>query len=383
MRVVWITHNYPRRAGDLSGAFLHPLAVALRQLDIDVRVVVPSDAGQGGRHALDGVPVRRVRYASPAGERLAYGGTMANALRTPAGWWRLARLGRALRRGARAELAGAARGQYLVHAHWWIPAGLAAPPDVPMMLTSHGTDARLLDRFPISAIIARPVYRRARLVTTVSQALARTVERRTGVTVADDCVHPMPVVDAVRPWTDRSGGLVAIGRLTRQKRFALALDAFAALRASQPELTLTIVGDGPERAALQHQAAALGVTTAVRFTGTVDPERVPDLLASAVCCLMPARDEGFGLAAAEALMQGVPVVACTDGGGLLDVVGASRGGRVVAPTAGAIATAAAELMASADAAAAAHDAGRHWREQLSAACVADRCLDWYGRVLHA
>ena len=44
--------------------------------------------------------------------------------------------------------------------------------------------------------------------------------------------------------------------------------------------------------------------------------------------LFPARDEGFGLTAAEALMAaGVPVVACTDGGGVLDVVPSSGAGR--------------------------------------------------------
>ncbi len=252
-----------------------------------------------------------------------------------------------------------------------------------MLLTSHGTDVRLLDRVPISAVLARRVYRRARLVTTVSHALARTVERRTGVTVTSDCVHPMPVVDAVRPWTDRRGGLVAIGRLTAQKRFALAIDAFAAMRATMPALTLTIVGDGPERTRLQDQVASLGIANAVHFMGAVVPDRIPDALASAVCCLVPARDEGFGLAAAEALMQGVPVVACDDGGGLLDVLGDSRAGRVVAPTPTAIAKAADELMSSTDTPAAAQEAGNHWREELSAACVADRCLDWYDRVLHA
>ena len=40
--------------------------------------------------------------------------------------------------------------------------------------------------------------------------------------------------------------------------------------------------------------------------------------------LFPAQGEGFGLAAAEALMAGVPVVACWDGGGLLDVVPETR-----------------------------------------------------------
>ena len=65
MRVVFVTHNYPRAPGDLAGAFLHPLAVALRQRGHDVRVVAPSDAGRGGEEEFDGVRVTRVRYASP------------------------------------------------------------------------------------------------------------------------------------------------------------------------------------------------------------------------------------------------------------------------------------------------------------------------------
>lgn len=48
MRVVFLTHNYPRWPGDLSGSFLGTLAAALVRRGIEVRVVAPSDAGQGG-----------------------------------------------------------------------------------------------------------------------------------------------------------------------------------------------------------------------------------------------------------------------------------------------------------------------------------------------
>ena len=65
MRVVFLTHNYPRHAGDIAGAFLHPLATALRARGIDVRVVAPSDQGKGGEDEVDGVPVVRARYAAP------------------------------------------------------------------------------------------------------------------------------------------------------------------------------------------------------------------------------------------------------------------------------------------------------------------------------
>ena len=115
MRVVFLTHNYPRVPGDLSGSFIATLAVALVARGIEVRVVAPSDEGRGGEEELDGVHVRRVRYASARRETIAYRGTMASALRAPAGWRALAGLWRALPRAAREEVAA---GADLIHAHW-------------------------------------------------------------------------------------------------------------------------------------------------------------------------------------------------------------------------------------------------------------------------
>ena len=382
MRVVWITHNYPRFVGDVAGGFLHPLAVALRQLGVDVRVVAPSDAGQGGEAPLEGVPIRRVRYGTAADERLAYQGTMLGALKSPRGAFAFNRLRRALRAGAEAELEGAGTAA-VVHAHWWVPSGLAAPIGAPMVLTCHGTDVRLLDRFPVTAWLARPTFRRAQVVTTVSNALAEIVHRRVGVHVADDAIQPMPVAVIERPLTEGSGGVVVIGRLTTQKRVQLAIEALAITAQRGRSLTLTIVGDGPARPALEARVSQLGLAASVHFAGAVRPDQVPRFLATASCCVMPATGEGFGLAAAEALMQGVPVVACVDGGGLGDVVPSSGAGRVVAPQADAIASAVLELIDDPEARESARVAGMRWRESLSPDAVAQRCLTWYQRALYA
>ena len=79
MRVVFLTHNFPRWPGDVSGAFLATLAQALVRRGIDVRVLAPSDAGQGGRGGVRGRAGRRVRYAAARRETLAYRGTMQDA----------------------------------------------------------------------------------------------------------------------------------------------------------------------------------------------------------------------------------------------------------------------------------------------------------------
>ena len=162
MRVAFLTHNYPRAPGDISGAFLRTLAVALVRRGIDVSVVAPSDRGAGGGEVDEGVRVRRVRYASAGAETIAYQGTMASALRRPGGAIAFRALWSALRGAAAAELSG---GADLSHAHWWVPSGWAVPRGAPFVLTCHGTDVALLDRSAVARMLSRPVFARARVVT--------------------------------------------------------------------------------------------------------------------------------------------------------------------------------------------------------------------------
>jgi glycosyltransferase involved in cell wall biosynthesis len=380
VRVVFLTHNYPRWPGDLSGSFLGTLASALIRRGIDVRVVAPSDAGQGGATVVDGVPVRRVRYASARAENLAYRGTMLSALRRPGGWAALVGLWRALRRATREELES---GADLIHAHWWVPAGLALPPGAPSVLTVHGTDAALLRRSRIARRLARPVFRRARVVTAVSRQLAEWVQSGAGRHVAPSYIQPMPIRSSTFPWSRGGGGAVVVARLTPQKRVRLAIDAVATIISCGHDLPLTIVGDGPERAALEEHVANVGISEFVHFAGAVDPAAVPDYFARADVMIFPSREEGFGLAAAEALMAGVPVVACWDGGGVLDIVPEAGAGRLTLPSAPALSDAILSILQDPDRREMARLVGESWRARLAPDQVAEICHGWYREALSA
>ncbi|MEZ4456299.1 MAG: glycosyltransferase [Gemmatimonadales bacterium] len=323
MQVVFLTHNYPRDADDLAGGFLRPLAIALRDRGHDLAVVAPSDGGQGGVDRLDGIPVHRARYAAPGRERYAYSGRMTEALRSPAGWWAVGGMLRSLRRTVRQV----ARPGAVVHAHWWFPSGVAAPPERPAVVTLHGTDGRLLHA-PLAPARARLAFRRGRVVTTVSAPLAEAVRARTGRVVDADHICPMPVIDqGVR--SAGGGGLVFVGRLTAQKRVHLAIEAHARLRQERPGLALTII-DGPERSRLEALAAGLGTTPDVRFTGQLAPAAVAPILGGSDVFVFPAEREGLGLAAVEALMAGLPLVVCRDGGGVLDLLAEPGAGEAAA-----------------------------------------------------
>jgi len=381
VRIVFLTHNYPRHPGDLAGAFLHPLARALAARGLDVRVVAPSDQGRGGEDVLDGIPVRRVRYASPGRERLAYTGQMQSALHSPGGWLAFGSMLRALRRAGREAASGS--GDTVVHAHWWVPAGLAAPPELPLVLTVHGTDGVLLDRSSAVRAVARGVFRRARVVTAVSDPLARTVCAAARLDRGSCRVQPMPVDTTAWGWSEGGDGCLVVARLTRQKRVDLVLRALGHLRRSGRVVPCTVAGEGPERPALEDLARSEGVEGQVRFTGRLAPGEVHDLLMRADVAVSPFLQEGFGLVAAEALMAGVPVVACEDGGGLLDIVPREQGGRVVAPDSGRIAEAIVALFDGAADRAGARAAGQEWRERLDPERVAGRFARWYQEALGA
>jgi glycogen(starch) synthase len=174
-----------------------------------------------------------------------------------------------------------------------------------------------------------------------------------------------------------------VARLTPQKRVHLAIEALVELRRMGPPRVLTIVGDGPERGALEALTRNLGVADAVSFRGAQPPAIVAQLLSEADLALFPARHEGFGLAAAEALMSGVPVVACMDGGGVLEVVPRDGAGRVTEPDSTTIAEASRDLLQASGTKALAAIEGERWRQALSPAAVAETCERWYREALGA
>jgi glycogen(starch) synthase len=109
--------------------------------------------------------------------------------------------------------------------------------------------------------------------------------------------------------------LLAVGRLVPEKGFDVALRAFAQLVAHFPGLRFIVVGDGPERGALESLAAALVPADAVTFLGWIDPERMPAMMNGATIVLMPSRwDEPFGLVAVEAAQMARPIVGSRVGG---------------------------------------------------------------------
>jgi len=106
-----------------------------------------------------------------------------------------------------------------------------------------------------------------------------------------------------------------VGRLLYWKGVHLALQAFAQVRQTHPESTLTIHGRGPERDWLHKMAERLGIEEAVHWSErNVSEEQLYDLYRKHTAFVFPSMHDACGAVVIEALSQGLPVI-CLDTGG--------------------------------------------------------------------
>ena len=230
-------------------------------------------------------------------------------------------------------------------------------------------------------------YRRAGAVIAVSAAV-RALLLREGIPAERIHVIPDAVdiahVTAVRDWPPEvppvaAGAplIVTIAALTREKGVDVLLDAAAQLHTTHPTARWIVLGEGPERAALEARSVALGIDQVVTLAGFVPgPEAV---LRAATVAVQPSRSEGLGSSVLDALALGVPVVATT-AGGLPEAL--AWGGGVLVPPGSAVELAAAVGRLVDDPAERRRlgEAGRAAAEQFSVDRLVQRTLDVYRSV---
>jgi N-acetyl-alpha-D-glucosaminyl L-malate synthase BshA len=196
------------------------------------------------------------------------------------------------------------------------PTGRAAAPR--LVTTLHGTDITLVGSDPSFLPLTRFTITASDAVTTPSAWLARATHETLGVParVAIEVIPNFVDADRFRPAAEPrplpgAPVVVHVSNFRPVKRVGDVVEVFARLRAQRP-VRLRLVGDGPDRPAIEARAAALGLGAEVELLG----ERVdlPAVLREADLFLLPSETESFGLAALEAMASGVPVIASAVGG---------------------------------------------------------------------
>lgn len=212
---------------------------------------------------------------------------------------------------------------------------------VPLVATVHGfTDVTLTERMALYSRLDRLALRRADRVVLVHRGMTatpglnrlhdhrwRVIEN--GIRVADRA-RPNGTLDAevVRFCQTRSLVLGAVGRLSREKGLDILVRAASALLRSDDRSGLVILGEGPERPALERLSAELRLTDRVLMPGYRTYAR--DYLGLFHLFVLPSLTEGLPITLLEAMQAGVPIVASRVGG-VPQVLEDGRGGVLVEP----------------------------------------------------
>jgi teichuronic acid biosynthesis glycosyltransferase TuaC len=340
-RVAVVAEFYPSRRDPVWGIWSHRQALAARAAGAELRVIVlhrlvpprsSLSAGPAGaaralgallaeprRQVFDGIQVQYLPYVSPQREE-----------HYPEwGAWAAPPLAIALRRLRRSFPFD------LIHAHNAVPAADAvrrARLGVPTVVSVHGGDVLYTARRGRAG--AQAVARglgAARLVLANSQGIAElSAEHGARETRVVHLGTDLPPLARTRQ-ADGERSLVTVAHLVARKRHGDVLRALAVLSDRHPRLRYKIVGDGPERTALEGLAARLGVSDRVDFLGQLAPEEALAAARSCTLFVMPSTEEAFGVVYVEAMAGGLPAIGCRGEPGPEEIAAAGDGFVLVPP----------------------------------------------------
>lgn len=197
------------------------------------------------------------------------------------------------------------------------PAAILA--GVPFLITAHNYPSDGMGAL-LAPFLGRAALRYGRFIA-VSRALGREITAwgvpPEQVTVIHNGIDPAPYEEAAgaRSFAGKKNGSVlvgTVGRLTSQKGIGHFLRGAAILAGKYTGMRFVIVGEGPERAALENEAARLGLGERLQFRGYC--EDLPGQLALMDIFVLSSLTEGQAIVLLEALASGCAVVASAVGG---------------------------------------------------------------------
>jgi glycosyltransferase involved in cell wall biosynthesis len=215
----------------------------------------------------------------------------------------------------------------LIWAHWWVPGGwigrkAKAVADIPLVVTCHGTDIFLLNKYRWLRGQAVSVFNAANRVTVVStflkEKLAEAMKDRVEGIEEKTVVAPMPVDTGIfyhdEEIEPEPGSIICASRLTKQKNIDRLILAASRLKEDNVQFRVDIYGDGPERQHLEKTIDDLSLSDQVRIHRPLPQAALADKYRKSQIAVLVSEREGFGLALLEAMLCGCAGIGARSGG---------------------------------------------------------------------
>jgi len=345
MRILHVLTAFPRSRDDVIVPWLVALLKRLLADGHEVEVFTSAYKG-GGNQSFDGIPVHRFRYFFARWEDLTHDEATPDRMRRSLLYKILPLfyvLGGIL--GIRRLMR---RCSYdIIHVHWPVPHALfgwmgkraSKQPGPRLVTTWYGVELRWVQSsLPWLRGFVRWALRISDAIVAISSYTAREIARfgKAPVVVIP---YTLPFAEGESKARLHAGGggfqVLFVGRLVERKGVKNLIDAVRRMPA-ELRARLVVIGDGPERQALETRAKDSGLGDRVEILGRVSDEELRAGYARSDVLVLPSildargDTEGLGVVLLEAMSYGIPVVA-SDIGGITDIVEHDTSGLLVPP----------------------------------------------------
>jgi glycosyltransferase involved in cell wall biosynthesis len=325
MRILILASTFPRFKNDKVPEFVLDFAKSISK-KAEVIVLAPHDQNSAFKERMENVTVYRFPYFLPGYQTLAYRGGMVNRFKESLlakiqlPFYLLALFFYTL-------ILSLYHNIDVINAHWIFPQGFIARivqviTGKKLIITTHGGDVAILNKPKIRTLL-QSALRNADKVTYVTRKNSEYVVSQLGENLRKNSILMPMGIYLPAPFTKALSTQIEvlfIGRLVAIKGVDILLKAFAEAQKTNPNLHLTLLGDGPLRGELERLTVAIGIKEKVDFKGYITGSekdtylKNTDIVAISSIIDEHGYQEGLPVVALEAMAYGKVLIATKTGG---------------------------------------------------------------------